>query len=123
MQLLATTWFTSNRKPCVRDGNLRPERDDSSNSIICKNRQLCQRSHARSALRKAGCGFCAALLQIWRFSAWFLGNCRPSGCDLARPCAFAARQNANALCIGRKFLAQDMRRAARQQKTPAKPAF
>src|SRR5258705_117271 len=39
---------------------LRLKRDDSIKRIIRKNRLICQRLHVRSALRKAGCGFCAA---------------------------------------------------------------
>jgi hypothetical protein len=39
---------------------LRQKRDDSINPIIRKSWHLCQRLHARFALRKRGCGFYAA---------------------------------------------------------------
>jgi hypothetical protein len=49
---------------------LRQKRDDSSNLIIRKNPLICQHLHARSALRKASCGFYAA---NFASSGWFLG--------------------------------------------------
>jgi hypothetical protein len=39
---------------------LHQKRDDSIKRIIRKNRRLCQHLRAPSALRKRGCGFCAA---------------------------------------------------------------
>ena len=50
---------------------LRPKRDDSINHIIRKNRRLCQRLRAPSALRRAGCDFCAAKFAS---SCLFLGR-------------------------------------------------
>jgi hypothetical protein len=50
---------------------LRLKRDDSINPIIRKNPRICQRLHVRSALRKAGCGFCAA---SFASSGGFIGS-------------------------------------------------
>jgi len=44
---------------------LRQKRDDSINPIIRKNPLICQHLHARSALRKASCGFYAANFAIY----------------------------------------------------------
>jgi hypothetical protein len=43
---------------------LRQKRDDSINPSIRKNRHLCQHLRVRSALRKASCGFYAAILRV-----------------------------------------------------------